>query len=46
MEVSLEEDLRVALREHSLRDAVDMISKAHDMPRRKIYQKALDISKG
>ena len=45
-EVTLEQDLEAALASHSLRDAVDMVAQAHDVPRRQVYQKALTFSKG
>ncbi len=45
-ETSLEEALQVALASHSLRDAVDMVAQAHDVPRRQVYQLALSVSKG
>ncbi|MEM9575819.1 MAG: 16S rRNA (cytidine(1402)-2'-O)-methyltransferase [Pseudomonadota bacterium] len=44
-ETTLEEDLQVALAAHSLRDAVDMVARAHDVPRRQVYQLALTVSK-
>lgn len=37
----LESDLRVALETLSVKDAADMVAKAHDLPRRKVYQMAL-----
>jgi 16S rRNA (cytidine1402-2'-O)-methyltransferase len=42
---ALEEDLKAALAQHSLRDAVDMTAQAHDVPRRKVYRLALELSK-
>ncbi|WP_195819602.1 16S rRNA (cytidine(1402)-2'-O)-methyltransferase [Roseobacter sp. MH60115] len=42
----LEEDLSRALQSMSMRDAVDMVAKAHDVPRRQVYQMALTLSKG
>ena len=42
----LEADLSRALQSMSMRDAVDMVAKAHDVPRRQIYQMALALSKG
>lgn len=42
----LEEDLSRALQSMSMRDAVDMVAKAHDIPRRQVYQMALTLSKG
>ena len=41
----LDSDLRAALESHSMRDAVDLVSKAHDVPRRKVYQAALALEK-
>lgn len=43
---TLEEDLRQALEAMSMRDAVDMVAKAHDLPRRQVYQTALALTKG
>lgn len=44
-EVDLDTELKVALDNMSMRDAVDMISRAHDLPRRKVYQAALALGK-
>ena len=44
-EMPLEDDLREALTTHSLRDAVDLVSQAHEVPRRKVYQLALQVAK-
>lgn len=41
----LESDLRAALRENSVKDAADIVSKLHDLPRRKVYQMALKLPK-
>ncbi len=41
----LESDLRVALRDNSVKDAADLVSKTHDLPRRKVYQLALKLAK-
>lgn len=41
----LERDLRVALKENSVKDAADIVSKLHDLPRRKVYQMALNLPK-
>jgi len=41
----LEEELRSALKTHSMRDAVDLVANAHEMPRRQVYQLALALSK-
>lgn len=45
-EDSLKEDLTQALAATSMRDAVDMVSKAHNLPRRHVYQLALELAKG
>jgi 16S rRNA (cytidine1402-2'-O)-methyltransferase len=42
----VEEDLSGAMARMSMRDAVDLVAKAHNLPRRKVYQMALDLSKG
>lgn len=42
----VEEALRQALETHSVRDAADLVSKMYDLPRRPIYQKALQLGKG
>ena len=42
----LEGDLKAALDDHSIRDAVDIVAKAHALPRRKVYQLALEMTKG
>ena len=44
-ETTIENELRAALGSHSMRDAVDLVAKAHDVPRRRVYQMALLISK-
>ncbi|MBW4706252.1 16S rRNA (cytidine(1402)-2'-O)-methyltransferase [Roseobacter sp. YSTF-M11] len=44
-EDALKIDLVQALEALSMRDAVDMIAKAHDVPRRQVYQLALELSK-
>ncbi len=41
----LESDLRAALRDNSVKDAADLVSKTHDLPRRKVYQLALQLAK-
>ena len=41
----IEEDLRTALGSMSMRDAVDMIAQANDLPRRQVYQLALAMTK-
>ena len=38
-------DLRAALASHSMRDAVDLVAQAHNLPRRQIYKLALEMSK-
>lgn len=49
IEKASEDDLRQALAQsleaHSMRDAVDMVAQAHDMPRREVYQLALALSR-
>jgi 16S rRNA (cytidine1402-2'-O)-methyltransferase len=45
-ESDLNDDLNRALSAHSMRDAVDLVAKAHQMPRRQVYQLALTILKG
>ncbi len=42
----LETDLRQALANMSMRDAVDMVAQAHALPRRQVYQAALAMGKG
>jgi len=44
-ELDLKEDLKRALTQMSMRDAVDMVAKAHDLPRRQVYQAALELGK-
>jgi 16S rRNA (cytidine1402-2'-O)-methyltransferase len=41
----LNSDLTAALQTHSIRDAVDLVAKAHDLPRRQVYQTALALTK-
>ncbi|MGZ2256082.1 16S rRNA (cytidine(1402)-2'-O)-methyltransferase [Roseobacter sp. A03A-229] len=43
---TLENDLKEALAAMTMRDAVDVVAKAHDVPRRQVYQMALDLAKG
>ena len=38
-------DLREALDRMSMRDAVDLVAQAHELPRRKVYQQALSLAK-
>lgn len=40
----LETSLKAALAELSMRDAVDLVAKAHALPRRQVYQAALELS--
>lgn len=42
---SLKTDLVQALAATTMRDAVDMVSKAHNLPRRQVYQLALELAK-
>ncbi|HHX88274.1 MAG TPA: 16S rRNA (cytidine(1402)-2'-O)-methyltransferase [Paracoccus sp.] len=42
----LEAGLRAALGNHSLREAVDMVAAAYEVPRRKVYQLALELERG
>ncbi|MEY8829191.1 16S rRNA (cytidine(1402)-2'-O)-methyltransferase [Sedimentitalea sp. XS_ASV28] len=41
----LEGDLRAALKEHSVKDAADLVSQSHGVPRRRVYQLALTLTK-
>jgi len=41
----LERDLRAAMQDNSVKDAADIVSKLHDLPRRKVYQLALKLPK-
>lgn len=41
----LEVALKSALEELSMRDAVDLVAKAHALPRRQVYQAALELNK-
>ncbi|WP_170583115.1 16S rRNA (cytidine(1402)-2'-O)-methyltransferase [Ruegeria arenilitoris] len=45
-DADVEEVLRQALETHSVRDAADLVSRMYDLPRRPIYQKALQLGKG
>ncbi|MCX7567790.1 16S rRNA (cytidine(1402)-2'-O)-methyltransferase [Sulfitobacter sp. F26169L] len=40
----LETSLKAALKELSMRDAVDLVAKAHALPRRQVYQQALELN--
>jgi 16S rRNA (cytidine1402-2'-O)-methyltransferase len=42
----VEQDLVAALEQGSVKDAADLVSRMHDLPRRKIYQMALKLAKG
>ncbi len=42
----LDADLRAALQGNSVKDAAAIVAEMHNMPRRKIYQLALEIAKG
>ncbi|MDW3223112.1 MAG: 16S rRNA (cytidine(1402)-2'-O)-methyltransferase [Paracoccaceae bacterium] len=42
----LKTDLVRAMEATTMRDAVDMVSKAHNLPRRQVYQLALELAKG
>ncbi|WP_050604101.1 16S rRNA (cytidine(1402)-2'-O)-methyltransferase [Ruegeria sp. 6PALISEP08] len=44
-ESDVEDALKRALENHSVRDAADFVSKMYDLPRRPIYQKALKLGK-
>ncbi|UOA33203.1 Ribosomal RNA small subunit methyltransferase I [Sulfitobacter sp. DSM 110093] len=44
-QVDLETDLQRALKELSMRDAVDLVAQAHGLPRRQVYQAALALGK-
>ncbi len=41
----LEGDLRAALKDHSVKDAADLVSQSHGVPRRRVYQLALTLTK-
>ncbi len=44
-EVDLTSSLKAALVDMSMRDAVDMVANAHALPRRQVYQAALELNK-
>ncbi len=44
-ETDIEEDLKQALTTMSVKDAADAVSRAHGLPRRKVYQLALKLGK-
>ncbi|AHD08539.1 16S rRNA (cytidine(1402)-2'-O)-methyltransferase [Phaeobacter gallaeciensis] len=41
----LDSDLRAALKDNSVKDAASIVAEMHNLPRRKIYQLALDMAK-
>jgi 16S rRNA (cytidine1402-2'-O)-methyltransferase len=43
--LDLETDLQRALKEMSMRDAVDLVAQTHGLPRRQVYQAALALGK-
>lgn len=44
-EGDLETDLKTALEVHSVKDAADLVSRTHGIPRRRVYQMALKLAK-
>lgn len=44
--VDLEKELSDALQRMSVRDAAEMVAKAHNLPKRQVYQTALALGKG
>ncbi|KAG1647906.1 Ribosomal RNA small subunit methyltransferase I [Nymphon striatum] len=44
-QIDIETSLRRALTDMSVRDAADMVAKAHNLPRRQVYQTALALGK-
>ena len=44
-ELDLEMDLRAALETHSVRDAAEIVSKIHGLPKREVYQMALQMGR-
>jgi len=42
-EIDIEQDLKAALEKHSVKDAADLVSKMHGLPRRQVYQMALKL---
>lgn len=44
-DLDLETDLERAMDNMSMRDAVDMVAQAHNVPRRQVYQRALGLGK-
>lgn len=44
-EADLESDLRAALKTQSVRDAADFVAQLHGLPRRKVYQLALQMDR-
>ncbi len=43
-EQDVESAIRAALKEHRVKDAAELVSKMHGLPRRKVYQLALQLS--
>lgn len=44
-EEDVESAIRAALKEHRVKDAAELVSKMHGLPRRKVYQLALQLSR-
>jgi 16S rRNA (cytidine1402-2'-O)-methyltransferase len=44
-ELDIETDLRTALETHSVRDAAEIVSKIHGLPKREVYQMALQMGR-
>ena len=44
-ETDIEQDLKLALERETVRDAAELVSRMHDIPRRKVYQLALELTK-
>ncbi|KIN63252.1 Ribosomal RNA small subunit methyltransferase I [Sulfitobacter noctilucicola] len=44
-QIDLEAELRRALQDMSVRDAADLVARAHDLPRRQVYQTALALGR-
>lgn len=45
-QIDVNAELKAALVDLSMRDAVDLVAQAHGLPRRKVYQAALALGKG
>ena len=45
-QIDVNAELKAALVDRSMRDAVDLVAQAHGLPRRKVYQAALALGKG